>query len=195
MGGTDEGMNLHMNDAVYINPWAELVMQNATWQRKHDFDFHYDAKGLNKTLRALRKDYMGSGCSLEKLVRDGDQPEEAATELLSSYLSERTAYFLRDPKLQTYLYDFFYFTIQLYAHGQVGEECLDDLIQMAEAHERDIMTLPIICSKLLPENLACDCELWVAENDFVPTGMSECVTAAVGVLLGVVEDPFAAAPD
>ena len=174
---------------VHIDPWFQLVIQNAQWKKCHPKQHILDARDLQSQLRLLRKEYMGSGLSLELFVREDNKPIEGAVRLLSDYLSERAALFMKEPGWTDYLYHFFYYTIQLYAHGTIGEDSFDDLIQMAEAHERDRTILPTICRMDLPSDLADDCQDWVNENGIVPNDMTNCVAASVGVLLGVLPDP------
>ena len=177
---------------TYINPWMELVLRNASWRRKHRREYLLTAEDLRNRLRGIRKNFLGTDCSLECLVRDNGAPVEGAVQLLAGYLGERTAWFLHQEELADYFFHFFYYTIQLYAHNSIRDECLDDLIVMAEAHEQDAQTLATICTTNLPQELSEECQKWTTESGMVPHRMSECVTAAIGVLLGVLPDPLAA---
>lgn len=171
---------------VTIDPWFQLIAQNARWKREHPNELIWDATGLDEKLRRIRQEYMGSHTSLETLVRENGKPIESAVCRLAEFLGDQTAAYMGDTSWAEYMYFFFYYTIQLYAHGQVGGECIDDLIQMSLTHERSPEILAIICENDLSAEMAAGARAWVMENNYAPNGMTKYVTAAVAALLGVV---------
>lgn len=171
---------------VKIDPWFQLVAQNARWRREHPYEHIWDAESLEQKLRRIRQEYMGSGISLQALVRENDKPIESAVCRLAEFLGDQTAAHMGDPSWSDYMFYFFYYTIQLYAHGCVGGECVDDLIQMSLAHEHSPEILAIICEMDLSAEMAAGARDWVMENNHSPNGMTKYVTAAVAALLGVV---------
>lgn len=170
---------------VKIDPWFQLVAQNARWKREHPHELVRDATSLEEKLRRIRQEYMGSGISLEALVRENGKPIESAVCRLAEFLGDQTAAYMGDASWVEYMFYFFYYTIQLYAHGRVGAECIDDLIQMSLAHERDTEILAIVCENGLSKEVAVSVRAWVMENSYAPNGMTKYVTAAVAALLGV----------
>lgn len=153
-------------------------------------------------VQAERMRLLGGDFSLESLVQRNRKPDEEAVERLSRYLARRTAYFLthedrkcpiEDPEKFCYL--FFYFTNQIYAHCSLAGECLDNLIQMAEAFQSDPAVFGIIVETNLCDlddaQLVRDCWCWITEFGVpVPVCFRECVQAAVAVLTGVMLDPL-----
>lgn len=115
---------------------------------------------------------------------------------LSDYLGRVAAAFLDgkdadpaglSPENTAWCCGFFYYSIQLFANGLRGT--VDDLIQLAEAYERSSNIIHIVWTENLPPNLSEDADKWIMSHKRAPTHLSDCVTAAIAVLLGVMEEP------
>lgn len=197
-----------MLEKYYVDPWLELLARKHRAREKHCFSQLQTARDIDRAVRKERQHFLGSDFSLEKLVREGNKPAEESVVRLSRCLAQRTAFFLmqrkkqhlEQPELEEYCYNFFYYTIQLYAYGKVGGECIDDVIQMAEAHAQNPEILATILGNNLldeREDMIDDCWNWVTEYDYsrTPNGFPKCVLAAVAVLLGVMPDPIARRKD
>lgn len=174
---------------VHISPAFRLMVQRKRGQMKHGHEHLRSVEDLRQALRDTRKRYLGSDMSLEMLVREKDAPVEHVVVALSRYLAQRASYFLKMEN-EDLVFGFFYYGIQLFAYGAIGDESIDDLIQLAKAYERDPEILAILGEEDLPAELAGRYRDWTLEYDQAPEGLTDSVTAAVAVLLGVMSDPI-----
>ena len=192
-----------MMKRFYIDPWVKLVARQHRMRQRHWHNPYQSATGLDQAIQEERQRLLASDLSLEELVQRNEMPVEESVVRLSRYLAKRTAYFLFDENKRVqledpeeYCFSFFYFTIQLYARCQIDQECIDNLIQMAECFERDPENLPWILDAALydesDQSLVMDCWRWATErSEPVPGSFKKCVQAAIAVLTGIMNDPMA----
>ena len=181
------------NGKCKISPWMVLLMQRHKARNEHRHEWLRRPKDVERAIRKKRKEYLGSGLSLEMFVREDERPLEDNVVVLSRYLGKRTAAFLASdnrPDNEDLCTDFFYYSLQLYAHGMIGDDSVDDLIQLAEVYERDPEILGIIGDDDLPEELAKDLRYWLMENDRAPANFVTATIGALAVFLGVLPDPI-----
>lgn len=111
--------------------------------------------------------------------------------LLSRYLGKHAAGFLEENgqlSYEEFCTDFFYYGLQLYAYGMIGNDSVDDLILLAETYARAPEVLAIVGDDDLPKELADEWRNWLTENDQAPTNFVTAVIGAVSVFLGVIRE-------
>ena len=178
--------------SVHMNGWLALAARRVQAQRLHEGEDLYSSRAVARKMRELRKKYLGSDISLEALVvgRDG-KPDVAAVKELTEYLCKQAVIYRRvesrTGEAETYA-AFFYFSLYLFALQSIGDESVDDLIQLGDCYEKDPYVFMYVCEMDLTDDLYCEVESWVMENEYAPAGFSEGVLAAVCALLGVLPD-------
>lgn len=176
-----------------ISPWMVLLMQRYKARNRHCYEGLRRPIDVERAIRKKRKEYLGSDLSLEMFVREDERPLEDNVVTLSRYLGKRTAAFLASedrPDNEDLCTDFFYHSLQLYAHGAIGDDSVDDLIQLAEVYERNPEVLGIIGDDDLPAEQAQDLRYWLMENDKAPPNFVTATIGALAVFLGVLPDPI-----
>lgn len=179
------------NEYCRFNPMVLLYLQRHKAKMNQRYAWLRQPKDVEREIRKLRKEFMGSDLSLEMFVRENDQPLEKNVILLSRYLGKYTAAFLAENDAsdnEELCTDFFYYGLQLYAYGTIGDESVDDLILLAETYARDPEILAIVGDTDLPKELASDWRGWLMENDQAPTNFVTATIGAVSVFLGVLQE-------
>lgn len=178
----------------HISPVVKLAHQRHKGKEEHRKENLHTARDVENAIQQKRKDYLGSGLELEIFVRRNQQPLEDAVFQLSQYLGAHAAYHLNQTtgKAQTeFCTEFYYYCLQLYAYGGIGDDSFDDLIRLAEVYVQDPNILSIIAEDVLPPQIARDWTDWLTENDRAPFGFITATIGAVASLLGVLSEKTA----
>lgn len=173
-----------------VSPWMQLLIRRFQERRKHRCEWLHRPIDVDRAIRRKRKEYLGSDLSIEMFVRDTDGPNEGVIKELGEYLAKRTAAFLNAEGWEECCAYFFHFSLYMMASGQIGEECIDDLIQLAECYERSPEVFAMVGEAYLTEDMLQDLQEWVAENEVAPPNFGTAVLGAVAVLMGVLYDPI-----
>lgn len=154
-----------------------------------------DISSIRKEIRQRRKHLIGSYISLERIVLSNEGLNEAATEELSKYLAERTVCFWnqQDPDAWHFCYRYYRLAISALASGGVGEESVDDIIQLAECLVRSRETYIIVMKGLLPADMIGELFDFTEsyEDAFFSASFEDAVLGAVAVFLGSLSAPVA----
>ena len=167
-------------------------------QNRRPFSFDNIASIRNE-LRQRRKHLIGSFVSLEELLTANNKVNEIEAEALTAYLASRTAYLWNrtDEFGQQFCSKFYSLAIYALCSGKVGDESIDDVIQLAECLVRSRETFVTVMSSLLPEDMIAtmfDLTDSFDSSYFNPT-FEDAVLGAVSVFLGVLNDPVQEVPD
>lgn len=170
--------------------WLNGVLNKARTKNLQQTD---DIKGVQAILRTHRKILLGTNVSLEKLIDSHGQYNEAKIYELSAYLAARSMCFIsKDSNLSFELFqNFYWYSIQIIASGKIGNESVDDLIQLAECIVRSIEVYSIVAKDCLPELLHQSFEEWLNSMDVEPAvELQDAVLGAVCVFVGRLKDPI-----
>lgn len=145
-------------------------------------------------LRQRRKMFLGSSASLRAIVcTDGKICDDRVSEL-SGFLAAR-AVALWDEKhdnAEAFFRQFFVLSINAIAGGEVGDETLDDLIQLAETLVRSKEIFVYVMKDLLPSDLVG--ELFEFTDNygigFFSASLEDAVLGAIAIYLGALKDPI-----
>ena len=148
---------------------------------------------IRKELRQRRKSFLSSYCSLKEIVTLNDEVSDELIEQFSRYLAQRASllWINKPPEAEGFCYRFFMLAIYSLAFDQVSEECVDDIIQLAECLVRSKDTFIVVCKKLLPSDMIEELHNFTEEYSrafYVPY-FSDAVLGAVAVYTGALEDP------
>lgn len=101
-----------------------------------------DLSSVRQELRECRKHFLGSYISLESLVQSSSGINEKIVFDLSHYLAVRTVLFWNqdNPFAKNFCTRFYNLAIYAIGSGDVGNESVDDIIQLAEClvRSRDV---------------------------------------------------------
>ena len=164
-------------------------------QQKRRGPVFEDLHTIRSELRERRKQFLGSYISLECLVRSGSSLDENAVKELSQYLGTRTPPLLhRELALPESLCCRFY-RLAIYAigGGGVGNESVDDIIQMAECLVRSQDVFISVMKNLLPPDMIGELFDFTESYDVscFTSNFEDAVMGAVAVFLGALKDPVA----
>ncbi len=152
-----------------------------------------DVSSIRKEMRQRRKHLIGSYISLERIVCNNEELDEPTAEELSKYLAERTVFFWnrQDPDAWHFCYRYYKLAISALASGGVGEESVDDIIQLAECLVRSRETYIIVMKGLLPADMIGELFDFTEsyEDAFFSASFEDAVMGAVAVFLGSLGDP------
>ena len=112
---------------------------------------------------------------------------------MSEYLSKLTAHFWKKSHIEVKqcCFRFYEIALSLIAGGTVGNECIDDIIQLAECMVRSRSTFILVCKKTLPEKMIGTLFEFTdtySEEMFDVT-FEDAVLSAISVFLGVLPEP------
>lgn len=180
-----------MNKEEYtISPWMQLLVRRLHARKVHRWEWLRHPIDVERAIRKKRKEYLGSDLSIEMFVRDRDGPNEEAIRELGKYLATRTAAFLKEEGWEEICETFFHYSLYMMASGQIGEECIDDLIQLGDCYEKHPETFAIVGEAYLEDEMLQELQEWVTENEWAPPNFGTAVLGAVAVLMGVLDDPL-----
>lgn len=148
---------------------------------------------VRQELRQRRKQMLGSYESLCMHTCKNNTIDETAVLQMSDYLTVRTMCFL-DPCFKSHNLVRRFYVLALYAisSGRVGNETIDDIIQLAECLARSKDVFVTVVKNLLPENLISDLFDFADSIDetFCASMFEDAVLGAISVFLGVLADPL-----
>lgn len=98
----------------------------------------------------------------------------------------------RDDRAEQFCFQFFYLAICSIAGGYVGDESIDDIIQLAETLVRSREIFCIVVKKLVPPDMVGEMfNLTESYDDsFYTSTFEDAVLGAVSVYLGMLKDPI-----
>lgn len=175
-----------------INPWLVLLLQRYKARNDPRTEWLWEPLDVDRAVRRMRKDFLGSGLSIEMFIRENGKPNDEAIRELGKYLSDRTAAFLHGEGWGDICDTFYHYSLYMMASGQICEECIDDLIQLGDCYEKCPETFALVGETLLENEMLQDLREWVIENDLAPSNFGRAVLGAVAVLTGVLPDPLEA---
>ena len=144
-------------------------------------------------LRSHRKRLLGTAMSLTKLIGWSEQYNEEKIHELSAYLAARSMCFIsRNTEFTLeFFQDFFWFSIQIIASGNIGKESVDDLIQLADCIVRSVEIYSIVAKDCLNEALHEPFDEWISTMDGPPAAeLQDAVLGAICVFVGRIKDPL-----
>ena len=135
-------------------------------------------------------------------MTENDQADEKAIVCLCTWLTSFATAFIQNhgtiPERDNFLdYEdffehFFRYGLYMYTTDQIGDECIDDLIQLARCYERDPEVFAIVAQDCLPDDMVDELQSWIRypdEHPQAPKALEDHVTAAVAALLGAMQEP------
>ena len=145
-------------------------------------------------LRKRRKRFLGSSQSLCALVCTDGQVDDRRASELSAFLAERCMSFWNkeNDSAECFCFQFFYLAICSIASGAVGDESIDDIIQLAETLVRSREVFCIVVKELVPSDMIGEMfDLTESYDDsFYTSTFEDAVLGAVSVYLGMLKDPI-----
>jgi len=145
-------------------------------------------------LRQRRKSFLGSSQSLCEIVCVDGQVDDGRVSKLSTFLAARCLSFWskKDDRAARFCFQFFYLAICSIAGGNVGDESIDDIIQLAEALVRSREVFCIVVKELVPADMVGEMfDLTESYDDsFYTSTFEDAVLGAVSVYLGMLKDPI-----
>ncbi|MBQ6818703.1 MAG: hypothetical protein IJP35_03755 [Clostridia bacterium] len=148
---------------------------------------------VRRHLRIKRKYFLGTHISLEQVVSPKGEIDYSLANDLSNYLAQKASALWNFPPKGSldFCTQFFSLAISAVASGGVGNESIDDIIQLAECLVRDRETFTIVMKPLIPEDRVAELYAFVDDYEsdyFLPT-FEDAVMGAVAVFMGALEDP------
>ena len=148
---------------------------------------------IHNELRERRKSFLGSYVSLVDMVQSKGIVEEDHVLELCAYLASRTMHFWNrtDEQSNDFCLLFYELAICSISSGKVGNETIDDLIQLADClvRSRDIFT--VVTKELLSPDMISTLFAFIemCEDVLLTPEFTDAVLGAVSVFLGVLKDP------
>lgn len=184
-----------------MRPGDDLIsqmMQRVRRQTRRNSAFSDSLSDVQKELRTRRKFFLGSHVSLRMLVCAGDNNgiDESAVDALSNYLAGRSAYFWKpqNANAETFLFRFYRLAITAIGGGNVGQESIDDLLQLATALVRSRRVFMIAMEDMLPAGMKEELVDFVENTDelYFGYGAEDAILGGLCVFLGVLPDMLSA---
>lgn len=175
---------------------SELIFQIRS-HRKRQSPFSNDLSAIRRELRQRRKHFLGSYISLEAIVDSNLSTKEEIITELSHYLASRTLFFwTQDGATEDFCFRFYEIALYALSSGKVGDESVDDIIQLAECLVRSRRVFIDVVKKLLPADMIANLFFFTEsyKDEFYTVLFEDAVLGAISVFLGIIEDP-AAAPE
>ena len=149
---------------------------------------------IRTEIRTRRKHILGSHVSIFPFVCNGDVIDDTRVDELSQFLTEKTVCFWdkRDSETQAFCYRFYNLAFYALASGNVGDDSIDDVIQLAECLVRSKDIYLTVVRSLLPANMVGELFRFAEEYDdsFFTATFEDAVLGAVAVLVGALADPM-----
>ena len=156
--------------------------------------FSNNLSDIRQELRQRRKSFLSSYCSLKEIVTINGEISDELIEQFSRYLAKRASllWINKPPEAEGFCYRFFVLAINALAFDQVSEECIDDIIQLAECLVRSKETFVMVGKQLLSPDWEQELYNFTDEyvRDFYVPHFSDAVLGAVSVYTGALEDPL-----
>lgn len=171
--------------------WFKNVLSKA--RAKTAFSQAECLNDIQAVLRSHRKRLLGTAMSLEKLICSDEKYNEEKIHELSAYLAARSMCFISKDSSFTleFFQNFYWYSVQLIASGEIGNESVDDLIQLADCIVRSVEIYSIVAKDCLPKALHQPFEEWISTMDVTPAAeLHDAVLGAVCVFVGRLKDPL-----
>lgn len=181
------------------------MVQGRDWRNGFDAGSHIfpqpraglcvsDLAAVRTQIRERRKRFLGSNISLLDIVAPKYVINDKTIEKLSKYLAVRAGHFWKPNNVEAekFCEQFFLLAIYAIAGGEVGNESVDDIIQLAECLVRDIDVFTTVMKNLLPTDMIGMLFEFteICDGEALTVHFEDAVLGAVSVFLGVLEDPI-----
>lgn len=176
-----------------MNPISN-TFEFSSLEKKIKHSDYLSVSEIRTEIRKRRKHILGSHVSVLQFVCSEGTFDVTRVDELSGFLAERTVLFLGKEELEANIFCRRFYTLSFYAlaSGNVGDESIDDVIQLAECvvRSRDIFTT--VLRNLLPEDMISELFHFSEEydNTYLGPNFEDAVLGAIAVLLGVLADPI-----
>ena len=164
---------------------------NKIHRKKHQFD---NFSEIRIELRQRRKMFLGSFTSLRAVVCANGKLSDDKISELSTFLALRATalWDKKYEKSEAFCRQFFMLAINAIAGGEVGDETMDDLIQLAETLVRSKEIFVYVMKDLLPDDLVSELfELTESyDSDLYTASFEDAVLGAIAIYLGTLKDPI-----
>lgn len=161
--------------------------------RKRKSADYLSVSAIRTEIRTRRKHILGSHISVLPFVCVDDAISESRVDELSHYLADRTVCFWEKRGSEAHLFCLRFYTLAFYvlASGEVGDESIDDVIQLAECLVRSRDIYLTVVRNLLPADMVSELFQFVEDYDdsYFTATFEDAVLGAIAVLLGVLADP------
>ena len=147
---------------------------------------------LRTELRVRRQEVIGSYISLSSLVYGPDGVQDTFATALADYLARLSGSFWpgSDCPSKDFFLRFYDLAIHMIAGGGVGNETVDDIIQLAECLARSKDIFIVVAKDLLPPNMIGDLfDFTDRYDEFFVARLEDAVLGAVSVFLGTLKEP------
>lgn len=156
---------------------------------------YLSVSSVRTEIRTRRKHILGSYISVRTLICDSKTISDAYVEDLSRFLAGRTIrlWVNKGADAENFCYRFYVLALYALASGNVGDESIDDIIQLAECLVRSKDIFITVMRNLLPTDMISELFSFVESDECscVTATFEDAVLGAVAVLLGVLADPVA----
>ena len=192
-------------DTIKFSPWGDLLVERYKKQQIFENRQTKTEADLMNRLRKSRKALLGTGRSLSILISDHGTPDDLAIETLGTWLTSYATAFCRTKdggEYEEFFRNFFRFGLHMYAYDDIQEECIDDLILLANCYvEEGPEIYWRVVRPSLPDDLGYEFDEWMnvdpdgyghgEEYPQAPRSLETHVTATVAALLGAMREPKA----
>ena len=182
-----------------FTPIGELLLTRAQAQQRIENRLTRTEDHLTARIRAARKRLLGSGLPLEPLLVANGKVDDDFIDYLVNCLTAYTAHFAREAHndyncedLEDFLNHFFKYSLYMYTTDSIGDDSVDDIIQLAECYSNSPDVFSIVAEDNLPNDMVEEMQEWIGysgEHPIAPEYFERHVSSAIGVLLGAMRDP------
>lgn len=149
---------------------------------------------VRKELRQRRKTFLGSYRSLKEIVSISGKVNEEYIKQFCNFLSYRTSLLWSDKifDAETFCHRFFTLSVHALAFNDLADECIDDVIQLAECFVRSKSVFVTVMEQLLAPEMISELHDFVNEYDeeiFTPY-FEDAVLGAVAIYTGTLKEPI-----
>lgn len=148
---------------------------------------------IRTELRSRRKYIIGSYISVMPLVCEKGSINDSYVDEISHFITSRTTplWHNKEQDVEEFCYRFYTLAFYALASKKVGNESIDDVIQLAECLVRSRDTFITVLKNLLPANMISELFNFTEDYDdsyFTPT-FEDAVLGGIAVFLGSLTDP------
>ena len=183
-----------------MNPSSDNITQpfsptNPPQCRKlHSRPFSNKLSDIKSELRKRRKLFLGSNISFCQLIKPNGEVDDAIIKTFCHYFAERAVHFWneRPNNADVFCYDFFTVVINSLAYAKLGQESIDDILQLAECLVRSRKVFIIVVKQMLPANMISMLFDFTDSygDEYYTAAFEDAVLGAISVYLGVLSDPI-----
>lgn len=147
---------------------------------------------LRTELRVRRQEIIGSYISLSALICGPDGIQDTLATTLADYLARLSGSFWpgSDRPSKDFFLRFYDLALHMIAGGDIGNETVDDILQLAECVSRSKDVFIAVAKDLLPPNMIGDLFDFTDQYDnFFVAKLEDAALGAVSVFLGALDEP------